>query len=188
MVLNKDEKKKIKAKWNKTYKEKHKEELKIKYKEKAKLKLWLTKKCLDCGKLISKRSSKCQRCCQKGRILSKEHKEKISKTMKSPEKREQVLKLHRAGTEAIKKRSIEKFKTNPTMKISKRGYKLIYIPLKGWVYYHHYIFCKHHNLKEIPKGYCLYHKDRNPLNNELDNLQFMTINSHNKIPKKTQNP
>ena len=94
------------------------------------------------------------------------------------------MKFQRAGAKAVHERAREKFKTNPNIHIGKRGYKLIYIPQRGWIYYHHYIFLKHHNIQEIPKGYCIHHIYRNPLNNDLDNLQFMTIKEHNKLPKK----
>lgn len=74
--------------------------------------------------------------------------------------------------------SILKFNTNPTMKLGKRGYYEIYIPLKGWKKFHHYVWEKE-NKKTLPKGYVIHHIDENKLNNDISNLQLMSVSEHN---------
>lgn len=105
---------------------------------------------------------------------------------KDKKKRKEITKK---ANKARREQGLKKFRENPTTKIGKRGYKLIYIPSlisekEGghWKKYHHYIWEKHHN-KKIPEGYCVHHKDGNPLNNEIENLELMTIKKHNKIDR-----
>jgi hypothetical protein len=71
--------------------------------------------------------------------------------------------------------------------MGQRGYLLIYIPTLvggkiGWRYYHHYVWEKATGIK-IEKGFCIHHKDRNPLNNSIENLEYMKISEHDKIKK-----
>lgn len=40
------------------------------------------------------------------------------------------------------------------------------------------------NKGEIPKGYIIHHKDNNPLNNEIENLELMLHGDHTKIHSK----
>lgn len=76
-------------------------------------------------------------------------------------------------------RSLEKFRTNPTRKIGKRGYWLIYVPGRGWLKEHHYIWEKKNG--PIPEGMCLHHIDFNPLNNLIGNLKIMEKKEHGKL-------
>lgn len=153
---------------------------------------WLTKECLDCGKKISKNSKRCAKCAQLGKKHTEETKRKIAKTLEDPYRKELCRQNAKKALKAVKEKALKKYMTNPNIKIGKRGYKLIYRPedardnleKKGWIYYHHYVFCKHHNIRKIPKGYCIHHIDRNTLNNDLDNLQLMTIKEHDNLPKR----
>lgn len=89
--------------------------------------------------------------------------------------------------ETIKKRSLLKFKTNPTKNLSKIGYWMIYIPMRGWMKEHHYIFCQHHNIDKIPEGFVIHHIDFNKLNNSIENLTMMEKKEHNSLHAKISN-
>lgn len=155
-------------------------------------KSWLTNVC-ECGKKISSTSKRCASCSKKGDLNPSKRedvREKISETMKSPEKRKQVMKMQKAGTKAILNLSLQKFLYgNPTMKLGKRGYLLIHIPKladykfkKGWRKYHHYMW-EYFNGRAVPKGYHIHHKDGNKLNNLITNLKLLTPSEHSKIKK-----
>lgn len=45
---------------------------------------------------------------------------------------------------------------------------------------HRVIWEKHHN-KTIPRGYVIHHKDFNPLNNDINNLECMTNADHTRL-------
>jgi len=64
--------------------------------------------------------------------------------------------------------------------IGKRGYWLIYLPKVEWYLEHHYIWERYHKRK-VPKGFNIHHKDFNPLNNNIDNLELMTASEHLKL-------
>ena len=38
---------------------------------------------------------------------------------------------------------------------------------------------------KLPKGYCIHHKDENPMNNDIDNLELLSIQAHNAHHAKT---
>lgn len=132
-------------------------------------------KCAECGCTINRKPSRiknrnyCNGKCQ----MRYEYQNGIRDRFKTGEK----------AREAVREKSRKKFKDNPTTKIGKRGYKLIYLPLVGWKYYHHYIWEKHYKEK-IEKGYCIHHIDGNPLNNKISNLMKLTIRDHAKLKKK----
>lgn len=69
--------------------------------------------------------------------------------------------------------------------IGKRGYWLIYVSGKGWLKEHHYIWEKAG--RSIPPGFVLHHKDFDRLNNNLENLELMTISNHQKLHYKHRN-
>ncbi len=154
-------------------------------------KYWLTKKC-KCGISISYNANRCRSCAKKGNLnpaKKQEVRDKISKTMKSLDKREQVMKMQRAGVKAVKELSLKRFiEGSPRIKIGKRGYLMVYIPelsdykfKKGSRYYHHYIW-ETFNQRALLEGCCIHHKDGNKMNNLIDNLEFMTIEQHDKLP------
>ena len=108
----------------------------------------------------------------------------------SNKSREQMYREYANGTrdknkivqkahETVIKKSQERFKNNPNIQLSKRGYMVIYIPQQGWKNYHHYIWEKAGAI--IPKGYNLHHIDGDKLNNKLENLKLLTISEHHKL-------
>ena len=54
-------------------------------------------------------------------------------------------------------------------------------PKSKYIFKHHHEYCKVHKLTEIPIGCCIHHKDFNPLNNKVDNLELMTNSQHSKL-------
>ena len=88
-------------------------------------------------------------------------------------------KIVKKAHETVRIKSNERFKTNPNIRIGKRGYVLIYIPLKGWKKYHHYIWEKYNGI--IPIGYDIHHIDEDKLNNNIDNLQMLLKTQHHKL-------
>ncbi len=42
-------------------------------------------------------------------------------------------------------------------------------------------FCMALNIPFIPKGFAVHHLDRNPRNNNIDNLALVTVTAHNRI-------
>ena len=92
--------------------------------------------------------------------------------------------------ESVKQKALERFKTDPSIYRGSRGYKIINIPIlavypfkKGKRYHHHYVWELANN-KPVEKGYCVHHKDHNPLNNNIENLEYMKISEHNKLYRK----
>lgn len=76
-------------------------------------------------------------------------------------------------------RGERKFRENPTTKIGKRGYRMIYVPKKGWVREHTYLW--ELKLGSVPQGMILHHKDFDRLNNSLGNLMLMSKIEHHKL-------
>lgn len=69
-----------------------------------------------------------------------------------------------------------------------QGYLMVkkpewYTGRKGsdYVFYHSVIMCEACGLTEIPKGFVIHHIDRNPKNNDIDNLALVTVSGHSKI-------
>lgn len=87
--------------------------------------------------------------------------------------------------EARRKAGLEKFKTNPTRKISKRGYWMIYVPIRGWMKEHHYIW--EQTNPPVIKGFILHHINFNKLDNRIENLQVMTQSEHMALHTKISN-
>jgi len=88
-------------------------------------------------------------------------------------------KVTQKANQVLREIGMNKFLTNPTIKIGKRGYRLIYVPTRGWVKEHHYIWEQHNG--PVPKGMCIHHIDQNKLNNKIENLRLMTISDHHKL-------
>lgn len=49
------------------------------------------------------------------------------------------------------------------------------------VFQHHVVVCEHLGLSAIPKGGHVHHVDKNPYNNEFDNLVLMTASDHQRL-------
>lgn len=117
-------------------------------------------------------------------LTKSEDKRLMSISLKS---REQMHREYTNGTrdknkivskahEAVIKKGLDKFNSNPTKMVGKRGYCLIYIPQRGWVKEHHWVWEQHNG--NVPKGMILHHIDGNRLNNKLDNLELMNPKEH----------
>lgn len=63
-------------------------------------------------------------------------------------------------------------------RICEKGY--IYVEYKDYKCYLHRLVVLHNGYK-IPKGYGVHHKDRNKLNNNIDNLEVLSWQEHRKI-------
>jgi len=71
------------------------------------------------------------------------------------------------------------------------GYKTVFTPdwwegkrldkFKGRVYEHHYVYCSANNMKALPKGFVIHHIDQNIDNNDIANLQMLSISDHIKL-------
>jgi len=68
------------------------------------------------------------------------------------------------------------------------GYKQVFKPSwwegnsnGGRIYEHHYVWAKFYNQTSIPKGCVIHHIDHNVDNNNIENLQLLTISEHMKL-------
>jgi len=69
-----------------------------------------------------------------------------------------------------------------------KGYNMVlrpdwYTSRKGYnyIYEHHYVYCLKNNLTQIPKGYCIHHKDGDTENNSIENLLLLSMSDHTKL-------
>ena len=81
--------------------------------------------------------------------------------------------------DVVKKKSIEKFKTNPTKYIGKRGYWIIQVPGQGQMKLHHYVWEQVNG--KVPKGMVLHHINFDRLDNRIENLRLMGNSEHAKF-------
>lgn len=51
------------------------------------------------------------------------------------------------------------------------------------IFYHQLVWCEYHGYTEMPKGYCIHHCDKDPLNNEIDNLICVSLSDHTRLHK-----
>jgi len=143
-------------------------------------------KCDYCGEEFERNRNKQEYCCVSH---ANKHQYETGERDKTG-----IKKTH----EARRKEGLEKFKENPTTKISKRGYRVIYIPAayanehkeleRGWMKMHHYIWWKEKgelppvdNINEKGNRYVMHHKDGDKLNNDIDNLEIMKNKEHRKL-------
>lgn len=49
------------------------------------------------------------------------------------------------------------------------------------VFVHHIVMCEHLGLTEIPKGFCVHHLDGDKTNNDISNLELMSISAHARL-------
>ena len=124
--------------------------------------------CILCDKEFIRKSHKQKYCSQKCQ-LRYEYKNGLR----------DKFEITKNANEEVRTKSLEKFKTNPTTYISKRGYKEIYIPGKGHKKYHHYVW--EQSGRKIPEGFCLHHINKNKLDNRLKNLIMLTHKDHHKL-------
>jgi hypothetical protein len=90
------------------------------------------------------------------------------------------VKIVEAAHNRVREKSLERFKTNPNIMRSKRGYLQIYIPQVGWKNMHHYVWEDLHK-RARPKGMHIHHIDNDRDNNDISNLQMVTPSEHAKI-------
>ena len=98
--------------------------------------------------------------------------------MTKEQKENQLKNAH----EKVREKSLKRFKENPNIKMSKRGYLMIYIPQEGWKKYHHYIWEQKYG--RIFEGFVIHHKNFDRLNNRIENLQMMSKYEHSKLHNK----
>lgn len=44
----------------------------------------------------------------------------------------------------------------------------------------HLVYCNFYNIEKIPEGYCIHHKDSNPSNDNIENLELISNSEHMK--------
>lgn len=144
-------------------------------------------KCKNCGKYFKQRRNSQDYC-----SISCANNHQYETGQRNPEE------TVKASHKAMREKGLQKFKENPTTRVSKRGYKLIYIPAayadqqeeleRGWMKMHHYVWWKEkgelppvEDLQENGNGKVMHHKDGDKLNNDIDNLEILTNKEHLKI-------
>ena len=129
--------------------------------------------CVNCNKEIDRRPSiikKRKHCyCSTKCQMNYEYKNGLRDKFETTKK----------ANEVVREKGIEKFKTNPTMSVSIRGYLMIYVPGRGQVKFHHYVWEQKNG--KVPKGYQLHHKDGDRFNNKIENLQLLTSSEHGRL-------
>jgi len=104
---------------------------------------------------------------------------------KRPEVREK-MRLAKLGKPSIcigQKRPKIQGQNHPNYKggfIDEDGYRIICMKGKR-CQEHQVIWLRYNNLKEIPKGYCIHHKNGNKSDNRIENLILMKINEHSRL-------
>jgi len=122
----------------------------------------------------------------KGQKLSEEQRRNISKAMKKQyaDGTRDRKKITQSANEALRQRTrLRNLNGNPTKKIDKDGYVIIYTE-KGWRKEHHVVWEKHNC--RIPRGYVIHHINGDKQDNRIGNLKMMTQNIHmkgHKIPR-----
>ncbi|MGA2130666.1 MAG: HNH endonuclease [Candidatus Pacearchaeota archaeon] len=100
---------------------------------------------------------------KKGYIKTEEHRKKLSNSILESDKGFQ--KGHQTWNKQGKGRLKRKFKRVEGKMILNS----------------HHVWLMHNNLKTIPKGYIIHHKDLNSMNDDISNLILMTDIDHKKL-------
>jgi hypothetical protein len=132
-------------------------------------------KCTNCGKLLDRKPCRikehnyCNGTCQMQYEFKNGIRDKNSITQKA--------------NQIVRQRYAEKFKTNPTRYISKRGYWIIHIPTLNGRYQkikeHQYIWEKQNG--KLPEGMVIHHINFDRLDNRIENMVLMTKLDHHKL-------
>lgn len=130
-------------------------------------------KCSNCGNILERLPCRAKRNCYCNNKCQMTYEYSCGKR----DRYETTEAAHKAVREKAQERLAKgEFDTY----ISKRGYVMVYIPLRKNVKLHHYLWEQHHG-KPIPKGYHLHHKNFNKLDNRIENLQLLTESDHMKL-------
>lgn len=78
---------------------------------------------------------------------------------------------------------------NSVDSVTLNGYRTVFAP-DWWagklhngsrIYEHIYVYCKHHNLSKLPDNHVVHHIDHNVNNNDISNLELLSISDHVKL-------
>lgn len=158
--------------------------------------------CKHCGKeyyvnrarLEQNRGIYCSEECQrKGQIpwnkgLTKEQDERLQSISRKTSEQIKIqyengmrdrFAITKAANEAVRQKSRERYEKSPNKYISIRGYWMVYVPQRGWVNEHIFIWEKENG--PVPKGMHIHHINHNRLDNRLENLKMLTSSEHHKL-------
>lgn len=150
----------------------------------------LSEKCKICGGVVPKHRKYCSRPCYLVDKPNTIRKPRVKFTCKACGKIRWVLpsvvKLRTyCSKECADKEKMESFKgeNNPSWKggyyIGQNGYRYKRIDGK-YVLEHKFVFEKHYGIK-VPRGFLVHHKDKNKMNNSIENLEMMTYKQHSRF-------
>jgi hypothetical protein len=88
---------------------------------------------------------------------------------RSPEQTSYIINKCRANRKYLKYAA-----ENPSWR------KMITLPNKKRILESHHVWSKHNN-QEVPKKHVIHHKDLNPKNNKIENLDLMSKAKHNRL-------
>ena len=119
----------------------------------------------------------------KGIPHSRKTKEKISKSVLSQYKNgtRDRFTITKNANEALRQKTRDKLKHGKlTTMIGKRGYRLVYLPERGWISEHHWIW-EQYNGCRVPNGFHIHHKNGDKLDNRIKNLELISASEHLKL-------
>lgn len=116
------------------------------------------------------------------KISNKKIGERINRTPWTIKKKMQSMGLSRSPEQAkkiidesrVNRKYLKYAAENPSWR------KMVTLPNKKRILESHYVWSKHNN-REVPKGQVVHHKDLNPKNNTIENLDLMSKAGHNKF-------
>jgi len=86
-----------------------------------------------------------------------------------------------AANEALRKRGRERVaKGDFKRHLHKRGYYELYIPGRGAIKEHHWVW-EQHNGRKVPAGFHIHHKNHDRLDNRIENLELISAVEHGRL-------